>query len=69
MCHNDLFLTLWLKDLPSSLETTSSTLHTTSLSRIYQTTFDDTSGYVSGKPSLGSSVYDRFKLGLKETST
>ena len=36
MCHNDLFLTLWLKDLPSSLETTSSTLHTTSLSRIFK---------------------------------
>ena len=36
MCHNDLFLTLWLKDLLSSLETTSSTLHTTSLSRIFK---------------------------------
>ena len=36
MCHNDLFLTLWLKDIPSSPETTSSTLHTTSLSGTFR---------------------------------
>ena len=35
MSHNDLFLTLWLKDLPSSPKTTSSTLHTTSLGGIF----------------------------------
>ena len=44
MCHDELFLNLWIRDLPFSLDYITSLPHYVFKSH-YQTTFDDKSGY------------------------